>query len=556
MSGVSHEPGSRLDAIVVVPARDEEDRIASCLEALVGQRGVDPGGFEILLVLDAVSDGTAEVAARFAGGRPTLRTIEGPGRGAGAARALGMDVAYEILHERGDDRSLIATTDADTRVDPDWLAEQLAMVADGARAIAGRIELDPTELAALSRETAIARERELARRTPRHGRGGRSEHPHFAGASIGLTREAYRRAGGMAAVDSLEDEELAKALTTARITIERPDRVRVVTSARTKGRAGRGLALDLAVGEWLSRRREPFREQVRLEPDPDRSVSVILPAREVASTIGPIVDGLVPHRDSGLIDQILVIDSDSRDGTATVAAECGAEVVQEDELLADFGPCRGKGDAMWRAVSVARGGLIAFMDADSRDPDPNFLPRLLAPALADPELVLVKASFRRPLDNGRLQAGEGGRVTELAARPLINLHFPDLRGFEQPLAGEMTIDREVFESLSVPVGYGVEIAMLIDVVRRFGLERVAQVDLGERLNSHQPLGALSTMAFQVAAAVERRVRPGEVATPSRFAPRPVVGFETVSAPTEERPPLDSLAARSGAEGARTASIDG
>lgn len=531
-----------LDAVVVVPARDEELRIGACLDALVGQRGVDPGRFEIVLVLDAVTDRTAEIAAEFAGRAPWLHTIEGPGRGAGIARSLGMDRALAILEQRGGERSLIATTDADSRVGASWLADQIAMAARGAEAIAGRIELDPAELGTLSGRTTAARERDLARRAGSAAVADGSEHPHFAGASIALTRDAYRRVGGLASVVSLEDEDLASRLAAARIAIERPDGVRVVTSARTNGRAGHGLARDLAVGEWLARRSEPLRSPAELDLEPGgRSVSVILPAREVAATIGPIIEGLIPHRDSGLIEQVLVIDAGSRDGTASVAAEHGAEVVQQDDVLAEFGPCRGKGDAMWRAVSVARGDLIAFMDADSRRPDPLFLPRLLAPALEDPELVLVKGHFRRPLDAGRMLAGEGGRVTELTARPLLNLHFPGLRGFDQPLAGEMTIEREAFESLSVPVGYGVEIAMLIDVAARHGLDRLAQVDLGERRNSHQSLGALSAMAFQVAAAVERRVREGSVSTPSRFAPRPVDGLETVAAPTDERPPLGSIA---------------
>ena len=195
---------------------------------------------------------------------------------------------------------------------------------------------------------------------------------------------------------------------------------------------------------------------------------------------------------------------------------------------------------MWRAASVARGDALVFADTDTVDFAPSLVTGVLGPLLSDPEIRLVKWSFERPFQAGgeRLPA-EGGRVTELVARPLINLRFPGLAGLEQPLAGELAIDRDLFERLQVPVGYGVEIAMLIDALREVGLDRMAQVDLGSRQNRHQPLRELSRMAHQVLIAVENRARPASQPS-GRFIPQPRDLLETLSLEVSERPALLSL----------------
>jgi glucosyl-3-phosphoglycerate synthase len=276
-----------------------------------------------------------------------------------------------------------------------------------------------------------------------------------------------------------------------------------------------------------------------------RTVSVIVPARAVASTIGALVERLRPLERAGLVDELVVVDAASEDGTAAAASARGATVLQESELLPAFGAARGKGDAMWRGLAGTQGEIVAFVDADTEGFDARFVLGLLGPLFEDPALRLVKGAFRRPLRiGGEVRADEGGRVTELTARPLINLLVPELSGFAQPLAGEVAAPRALLEQLSFPVGYGVEIAMLIDSLRLVGLDALAQVDLGTRQNRHQPLRDLGAMAYAVLVAGLRRVAPelldgleaGVLAQP--------LGSELVrrSVPIEERPPLASLRA--------------
>jgi glucosyl-3-phosphoglycerate synthase len=236
------------------------------------------------------------------------------------------------------------------------------------------------------------------------------------------------------------------------------------------------------------------------------TVTVVLPAREVAATVGPTVErlrGLDP-----LIDQILVVDAASGDGSAEIAAASGAEVHQESELLPAFGPVLGKGDAMWRALSVARGELVVYLDSDSLDFSAHFATGLLGALICEPDVRFVKAHYRRPFtapDGSELPTG-GGRVTELTARPLLSAFFPELAGFAQPLAGEVAARRDLFERLPFATGYAVETAMLLHAYDALGgTEAMAQVDLDVRRNSHQPLEALAPMARDVLGAVLERL---------------------------------------------------
>jgi glucosyl-3-phosphoglycerate synthase len=274
------------------------------------------------------------------------------------------------------------------------------------------------------------------------------------------------------------------------------------------------------------------------------TVSVVLPAREVAATIGPILDALVPLHAAGVVDELLVIDAASSDGTAEIARARGARVVQESDVLADHGPARGKGDALWRSLAVTGGDIVAFLDSDTENFDDRFLRGLLGPLLEDPAVAFVKGAFRRPFKLGETTVPDGGgRVTELVARPLLNLHVPELAGFVQPLAGEFAARRSLLEQLPFPVGYGVEIATLIDALRIAGLDALAQVDVGERQNRHQSLRALSAMAYAVMVAAERRVH-GQQAV-ARSVPGPIMfphgdELEVRDVAVEERPPLVSL----------------
>ena len=238
-----------LRCCVVVPARDEEGLIGACLDALAAQRGVPAPAWEVIVVLDACADDTAGEVARAAVRNPQLAVtvLDGPGRGAGPARRVGMDAAATRLPADG----LIACTDADSTVAPDWIATQLRAVAAGARAIGGRIEIAPAEMAALPAGVAVDRVRRQHRRhqlvlADPGPPGSTSEHWQFSGASLAVTAEVYRRVGGMGPDRALEDEAFERALIAHGVPIHRSLAVRVTTSGRLVGRAEQGLARDLA----------------------------------------------------------------------------------------------------------------------------------------------------------------------------------------------------------------------------------------------------------------------------------------------------------------------
>jgi glucosyl-3-phosphoglycerate synthase len=260
-------------------------------------------------------------------------------------------------------------------------------------------------------------------------------------------------------------------------------------------------------------------------------VSVCLPARECASTVGEIVTALGELREAGAIDRIVVVDAASADGTAGVAERAGAVVWQQDELLPAYGPVLGKGDAMWRALSALDGELVCFLDADTESFAAHFCLGLLGPLVCEEGVSFVKACYRRPFtQDGVYLAEGGGRVNHLMARPALELFYPQLARVRQPLAGEVAARRELLTRLPFATRYGVEIAMLIDVWREVGLEGIAQVDLDEHRNRHQPLSALTPMALQVLATIARRLeREGRIEGVDVGAEAPL-----------ERPPLASL----------------
>jgi glucosyl-3-phosphoglycerate synthase len=273
----------------------------------------------------------------------------------------------------------------------------------------------------------------------------------------------------------------------------------------------------------------------RLAGERANTTSACVPARQTADTVGAVVRTLVSLRERGVLDQVVVVDAASADGTAQVAAGAGAEVHQEAELLPQAGPVLGKGDAMWRGLSVLSGEIVCFVDADTEGFDERFACGLLGPLLCEPGVGLVKGHFRRPFRAGQVTLAEGGgRVNELTARPLLARFYPQLAAVRQPLAGELAARRELLERLPFATGYGVEIAMLIDAEREAGVDAIAQVDLDERLNRHQPLSALAPMADAVLAAVtERLEREGRLVPAANRAA------------LIERPPLRSV--RMGAE---------
>jgi glucosyl-3-phosphoglycerate synthase len=268
--------------------------------------------------------------------------------------------------------------------------------------------------------------------------------------------------------------------------------------------------MSMTVWEWFeqrSYRHEDYADLTAAGNGARRpTTTLIFPARNVAGTIGPILSVVESLRArTGLPDQVIVVDADSSDGTAEVARAHGAEVYSENELIRAYGPAQGKGDAMWRALSVATGDIVMFADADSDDFEEHFVYGTLGPLLADPQLQFIKGAFRRPFKQGEEKIFDGGgRVTELMAKPLINLFYPELAGFVQPLAGEFAARRDVLSRVPFFTGYGVEIGMLIDVFEQVGLPAMAQVDLGTRQNRHQSLASLSRMSSVVLRTVAAR----------------------------------------------------
>jgi glucosyl-3-phosphoglycerate synthase len=271
-------------------------------------------------------------------------------------------------------------------------------------------------------------------------------------------------------------------------------------------------------------------------------VSVCLPARSCGQTVGEIVTALTSLRNAGAIDEIVVIDAASADGTAAVAERAGADAVhQEAELMPELGRVLGKGDAMYRALSVLRGEIVCYLDADTAGFSAHFATGLIGPLVCEArnrEIAFVKAFYRRPFEHGGLSLPEGGgRVNHLLARPALELFYPELAAVRQPLAGEVAARRELLERVPFAAGYGVEVGMLIDAWREVGLEGIAQVDLEEHRNRHQPLAALEPMARTVLATIARRLeREGRL-----------TGVASAE-PVLERPPLTGMDGRDGRAG--------
>ncbi len=230
-------------------------------------------------------------------------------------------------------------------------------------------------------------------------------------------------------------------------------------------------------------------------------VSVVIPTRNTAGTVAATVAELMILAEDGLVGQILVVDADSPDGTAAVARSAGAEVRSENELMPEFGPCRGKGDAMWRALDAVKGEIVVYVDGDIADFGRHYVTGLAGPLL-DPRRHFIKGRYERPFRYGENEEPSGGgRVTELAARPLLARLAPELLAFDQPLAGEVAIRRDLADRIPFACGYGVEIAMLLDVWDRVGIGGMAQVELGTKRNAHQSLAALGEMSAEVIAAL-------------------------------------------------------
>lgn len=261
-----------------------------------------------------------------------------------------------------------------------------------------------------------------------------------------------------------------------------------------------------------------------------RTISVCIPCRDEAGTIGTLLSAI--RRDlvgeGGLVDELLVVDDRSTDGTAAVAKRAGARVVPIEEIHAERGVGWGKGNALWAGLLASSGDVVVFLDGDLTSFAADWVVSLAMPLLQDDTVALVKAHAHRPTT-----MGGGGRTTELVARPLISLYFPELSGLHQPLAGEYAVRRSVVEQLAFVQGWGVEIALLIDIARQHGPEAIAQVDVGVREHRHRPLQSLAVQAAEVAATALGRA--GALADQPAVLRRPD-GSELVLN-IWERPPL-------------------
>ncbi|WP_030693132.1 glucosyl-3-phosphoglycerate synthase [Streptomyces globisporus] len=301
------------------------------------------------------------------------------------------------------------------------------------------------------------------------------------------------------------------------------------------------------VERWLDRRSWSVADRPLeriLAAKRNTKVSVVLPALNEEATVGDIVAVIrreLMTEKVPLVDELVVIDSGSTDRTAEVAAAAGARVVARDSILPRIPTVPGKGEVLWRSLMVTSGDVVCFVDADLRDFSADFVTGIVGPLLTDPDVDFVKAMYDRPFGD---TPGQGGRVTELVARPLLNLHWPRLAGFVQPLGGEYAARRSLLERLPFPVGYGVELGLLVDALHTVGLDALAQVDVGVRKHRHQDGQALGRMAAAIYRTAQLRLSRGHLVRPwlTQFE-RGARGFEprTYAVDTEERPPMAEIA---------------
>ncbi len=290
-----------------------------------------------------------------------------------------------------------------------------------------------------------------------------------------------------------------------------------------------------------------------LDVKANTSVSVVLPALDEEATVAAIVNTIVTELGSGpsaLVDEVVVMDSGSSDRTAAVAAAAGARVVRGDSVLPQLPYVVGKGEVLWRSLAATSGDVVVFIDADLESFSSSVVTGLLGPLLTDPTVELVKGFYDRPLRDGdSLLANGGGRVTELVARPILNLHWPELAGVVQPLVGEYAARRRLLEALPFPTGYGIELAMLIDTLQSAGLDAIGQVDLGVRHHRHQGEHSLGLMAAQIWQAALHRLDPHGRTLRRQGMAATVAQFERVDGAyvatshdvsVTERPPMAEL----------------
>ena len=279
-----------------------------------------------------------------------------------------------------------------------------------------------------------------------------------------------------------------------------------------------------------------------MSPEPHESkgsttITVCVPTHNEAATIGLIVAAIRRSLvdEVALVDEILVVDDHSSDDTLAVARAAGARAITSESVLPQLGSRRGKGEALWKSLAAIRSDLVVWIDGDIVDFDVHFVSRLVEPLLAEPDVVFVKGYYERPVGSEQMS---GGRVTELVARPALSLYRPDVAAFLQPLSGEFAARRAALQHVPFAAGYGVDVALLIDVVDRYGHGRVRQADLGVRVHRNRPLEELAPQAMEVLHAILRRA--GQPVPDDALLVRP--DAPSVPVLTDDRPPLSDLPA--------------
>lgn len=333
-----------------------------------------------------------------------------------------------------------------------------------------------------------------------------AESVHFDAVVMGATAQSLR---GPASLGVAADRMLREA-PAAVLAVKTRRPMSVLHPDETAG----AQAISILVDKWFAENTfeaaefDDIDQLVALKRQAGLTISLALPALNEAETVGKVIRTIqraLMHK-APLLDEIVLIDSNSTDRTREIAAGLGVPVYIHQELLPDLGPRRGKGEALWKSLLVTRGDIVAWIDTDIVNIHPRFVYGILGPLLQNPAVRFVKGFYRRPLRVGeKIQAGGGGRVTELMARPMLNLFYPELSGVVQPLSGEYAGRRDALEQLPFFSGYGVETGLLVDVFERFGLPAIAQVDLLERIHHNQPLEALSKMSFAILQAVIRKL---------------------------------------------------
>ncbi len=304
-----------------------------------------------------------------------------------------------------------------------------------------------------------------------------------------------------------------------RILNEAPCAVIAVKSGRPLSQAkydeSAGMqAISILVDKWFAENTfhaDEFKELdelMELKRQQGVTISLALPALDEEVTVGKVIEVMKRElmEKTPLLDEIVLIDSNSTDRTREIATKAGIPVYIHQNLLERLGARDGKGEALWKSLLVTHGDIVVWIDTDIVNIHPRFVYGILGPLLTNPQIQLVKGFYRRPLRMGlKKQAGGGGRVTELTARPLLNLFYPELSGIVQPLSGEYAGRRQALEQVPFFSGYGVETGLLIDIYEKYGLPAIAQVDLLERIHHNQPLEALSKMSFAIIQTVIRKL---------------------------------------------------